>query len=358
MARRRRGIKTYHPHNVATIIYALFALGMIALFVMPFIQPMFTFVSEGEEALAFTGFDFVKVGLCQYLPTFKGPLQEAFVAYFNAANPDNQLLQIIIRFHGIVELVIVGIMALVAIFALVEFILAALLLIIGKSNKPKNIKTFAWLMFWFYALALGVLFMYFFFYQQIAAFAEVEIKISYVIMTYVYLGAMFVVALILTIINRAYFKDRVALDRKEDEPLYSISDSDVPQSSQINNPDDRSVIIQTKTPGANPNSIITVGNSAYAKNPEIASATIPEGIVSLGSSAFANCINMVAVELPSTIREIGFNCFFNTPKLTSITFNGPIEKWKIIKRGSNWLMKSGTRTVQCTDGKINVNPRH
>lgn len=351
---RRRGIKTYHPHNIATIIYAVFALGMIALFAMPFIQPMFTFASAGEEALVFTGVDFVKVGLCQYLPTLKGPLQEAFVAYFNEANPDNQLLQIIIKFHGIVELVIVGVMALVAIFALVEFILAALLLIIGKSNKPKNIKTFAWLMFWFYALSLGLLFMYFFFYQQIAAFAEVEIKINFVIMTFVYLGAMFVVAIILTIINSAYFKDRVAIGRNDKLETYTIADT---SDQNGTNPNNGGVQIQTRNP-VNPNGIITVGESAYAKNVEITSATIPEGIMSLGSSAFANCVNMNTVNLPESIREIGFNCFFNTPKLTNIIYNGTVERWKIIKRGSNWLMKSGTRTVQCTDGKINVNPRH
>ena len=353
---RRRGVKTYHPHNVATIIYGLLALAMVAVFALPFIQPLFNFAKEGEEAIVFTGLDFVKVGLSKFLSSLKGEKQEAFLYYLTVAVPDNDLLKMIIKFHWIVELAIVGFLALAALFAFIEFFVGAFWLVIGKSDKAKTAKTLAWLIFWLYAFAFGLLFMYFFFYQQIVAFAEITIKITFTLYSYVFLGAMFVIAFIMMIINRAYFKDRVAIDRKEDEKVYTISDTT--ESTQTVSQDDRSVRIQTKTPGANPNGIITVGENAYAKNPEIASATIPEGIISLGSSAFANCVNMVAVELPSTIKEIGFNCFFNTPKLTSITFNGPIEKWKNIKRGSNWLMKSGTRTVQCTDGKINVNPRH
>ena len=104
--------------------------------------------------------------------------------------------------------------------------------------------------------------------------------------------------------------------------------------------------------------VITIGDRAYAKNVELTVVNIPEGIVSLGSSAFANCINLTTISLPSSLKEIGFNCFFNTPKLTSINYNGTLDQWKSIKRGLNWLTKSGTRVVKCLNGQMNVNPNH
>lgn len=370
MARTRRAIKTYHPHNFATIIYGLFALGMVALFVVPFLQPFFNFAIEGGETVSYTAFDYVKIALSKFIPAFNGEKQVLFLSYYDIATPDNELLKIIMRFHNIIELVILGFMALVAIFAVVEFFVGFFWIILGKSNKSKRAKSLAWAMFWFYAIALGLLFMYFFFYQQIITFAGATVSINYVLMTFVYLGGMFVVAFIMMIINRAYFKDRVSIDKKGDERLYTVSDTSENQNAPqpqapiyvqqqyapVNN--NAGVIVETRNPNVNPNGIITVGENAYAKNVEITSATVPEGIISLGSSAFANCVNLVTINLPETLREIGFNCFFNTPKLTNIIFNGSVEKWKIIKRGSNWLMKSGTRTVQCKDGKINVNPRH
>ena len=97
---------------------------------------------------------------------------------------------------------------------------------------------------------------------------------------------------------------------------------------------------------------------ATKKNIDITTANIPEGIAILGSSAFANCVNLAEVNLPASLREISFNCFFNTPKLTRINYAGSVELWKTIKRGSNWLSKSGTKTVYCKDGQINVNPSH
>ena len=59
--------------------------------------------------------------------------------------------------------------------------------------------------------------------------------------------------------------------------------------------------------------------------------------------------------IPLTVKEIGYNCFFNTPNLKKITYQGRVQDWKRIVKGSNWLTHSGTNIVDAVDGKIAVN---
>jgi hypothetical protein len=205
--------------------------------------------------------------------------------------------------------------------------------------------------------------MYLFFYQQIINEVQVNagtsdnVALAFDFRSLLPLGAMFIINIILSIIWRKGFKNRVPLARKKRNDDYEEDNQPeiVPFAHTEPMPN------QSQPQQANNNnggSVITIGDRAYTKNTEITTADIPEGISQLGSSAFANCVNLSVVTLPSSLQEIGFNCFFNTPKLQTISFNGTVERWKCIKRGSNWLAKSGTRTVQCNNGKINVNPNH
>ena len=242
-----------------------------------------------------------------------------------------------------------------------QVLLSLFMLILGKSNHPKGIKTFGWLIFWFFAIAYGLSYMYFVFIMQIAG-EGVTIKPDN--LSLIALGAMFVGALFLTIIFRICLKDRIPLikskRRKDDDDDDDDDEEEVEVSPrQVNQEQNIPQEAQPVQPSVDNNqSVITIGNSAYKKNIDITTANIPEGIAVLGSSAFANCVNLAEVNLPASLREISFNCFFNTPKLTRINYAGSVELWKTIKRGSNWLSKSGTKTVYCKDGQINVNPSH
>lgn len=355
MARKRKkGIKTYHPHNGTTFFYGLFALLLVGLYVAFFFLPMFNFVKDAESPIAFTGLDIIKLGLASFVPFFKGDAQNTFLIYFDQAHPTNDLLKIIVQFHKIIELVFVAFIALAAIFALFEFIFAILWFIKGKSDRPERTKSFAWLIFWFYALGIGLFYMYSFFYMQIAAFAEVEININFSLQFLIIIAGIFVLAFLINLIYHFYFKYRVAVDKKETTKTFEISDT--LQNNEINST--TQAVANNVNNNANNNGITAVAGIVYARDKEITSAVVPEGVLELGSSAFANCRNLITISLPSSLNEIGFSCFFQTPKLTNIIFNGTIEQWKSVKRGSNWLMKSGTKTVQCLDGKIKVNPHH
>ena len=371
-SKRRRGVKTYRPHGIATFIYVIFGLAVLAGLAAFVLMPMFTYTKNGVDT-QFNGLEFVGFTVRQYLPTVTQQFQpkyDTFLEYFGSTQPTNEALKVIFNFHQYIELAFGGLFALVAIFAVVEFLLVFIMLIFGKSNHPGGIKTFAWLIFWFFAVNVGLIFMYFFFYQQIIGEVQAAngtddtIAINFDMKFLIILGGLFVVSIILSIIWRAGFKDRVAMSRGKRKNSDDDDDEEgiVTFAKTQPMPDplqpEQQPLQQQPVNNSGANSVITIGDRAYTKNTEITNATIPEGIASLGSSAFANCVNLTSVSLPGSLQEIGFNCFFNTPKLTSITFNGTIERWKCVKRGSNWLSKSGTKTIKCTDGRINVNPKH
>ena len=398
----RRGVKTYRPYGPAVFTYAIFALLVVACFGVFAILPMFHFVEEGQEPIAFKGYEFVIYTIRRFFSSLSQPKFVTFASYFEGATPSNQLLATICKIHDFIELGLGALFTLTAIWALVEALLSLGFMIFGQSKHPKSLDIFAWLTFWFFVAAFGLSFMYFFFYMQITGDA---VKVNISLLSLASIGAMLVVCIILAIIYKFGFKNRVAFAGKKGKektatiedagtanPQENVQPSPAPANQQTQvvpepvpapAPESSPEQVQENTeeffnqeeqpepvPASNPETtptpspaqtgsdVITVGRLAYAKNTEISSASIPEGITSLGSCAFANCTNLHSVIIPSTIQEIGFNAFLNTPRLIDITFNGTINQWKTIKRGSNWLSKSGTKTVKCLDGQINVNPRH
>ena len=357
---KRRGVKVYKPHSIGTILYAIFGFGVIACLVIFALMPMFSCVKEGEEAIAFTGLEFLEFCFRKFIGGFITlPTQIAPFEAYLSNETSNVLLQNIQKYHEFIEWGIGAFFVLSVIWALFEAIMSLFMLILGKANHPKGIKSFGWLVFWFFAIGYGLSYMYFVFIMQIAG-EGLNIKPDN--LSLIALGAMFVSALILTVIYHICFKDRIALmknkrkdnDDDEDDNEEEVAPRQVNQENNLSNEAQPS----SQPSVDNGQSVITIGNSAYKKNVDITVANIPEGIAILGSSAFANCVNLAEVNLPASLREISFNCFFNTPKLTRINYAGSVELWKTIKRGSNWLTKSGTKTIHCKDGQINVNPSH
>ena len=100
--KRRRGVRTYAPHSFVTIIYPFFALLIVGVFVSFIFLPMFTYAPQGEVALTFTGFDFIKLCLKKFLPFLGMPIHDTFEAYFSSATPENELLKLIIKFRDFI----------------------------------------------------------------------------------------------------------------------------------------------------------------------------------------------------------------------------------------------------------------
>ena len=67
-----------------------------------------------------------------------------------------------------------------------------------------------------------------------------------------------------------------------------------------------------------PNSVTSIGNYAFYKCSGLASVTIPNSVTSIGSSAFYNCKDLTTVIIPNSVTSIGSDAFYNCSGLTSV----------------------------------------
>jgi Flp pilus assembly protein protease CpaA len=63
------------------------------------------------------------------------------------------------------------------------------------------------------------------------------------------------------------------------------------------------------------------------------SITIPESVTSIGSSAFYACSSLTSVTIPNSVTSIGSYAFYNCSKLTKTNYTGDIAGWCNIKFG-------------------------
>ena len=90
-----------------------------------------------------------------------------------------------------------------------------------------------------------------------------------------------------------------------------------------------------------PNSVTSIGNRAFAWCGILTSVTIPEGVTSIGNGAFIYCENLTSITILSSVTSIGSKSFYycdslskvlclgNAPKLGSDSFDGCSSDLKI-----------------------------
>ena len=71
-----------------------------------------------------------------------------------------------------------------------------------------------------------------------------------------------------------------------------------------------------------PESITSIGASAFASCSNLTLTSLPEGLTSIGESAFRKCTHLALTSLPEGLWVIGARAFQGCISLTSITFKG------------------------------------
>ena len=74
-----------------------------------------------------------------------------------------------------------------------------------------------------------------------------------------------------------------------------------------------------------PNTITSIGESAFYNLSSLNSITIPESVTDIGKSAFENCYNMTSITIPNSVKNIGDSAFYNCHYLTSITIPNSVK---------------------------------
>ena len=68
-----------------------------------------------------------------------------------------------------------------------------------------------------------------------------------------------------------------------------------------------------------PDSVTSIGNSAFTGCSGLASVAIPNGVTNIGNSAFYACIGLTSVTIPDSVTSIGNDAFRNCSNLESVT---------------------------------------
>lgn len=73
-----------------------------------------------------------------------------------------------------------------------------------------------------------------------------------------------------------------------------------------------------------PNSVTSIGTSAFVNCKELTNICLPNGITEIGKSAFAGCSNLSVIEVPNSVTSIGSFAFWETG-LTEFVFPNSIS---------------------------------
>ncbi len=68
-----------------------------------------------------------------------------------------------------------------------------------------------------------------------------------------------------------------------------------------------------------PASVTSIGESAFCGCTSLTSVTIPDSVTSIGDSAFNSCTSLTSVTIPVSVTSIGIYTFYDCESLTSVT---------------------------------------
>ncbi len=68
-----------------------------------------------------------------------------------------------------------------------------------------------------------------------------------------------------------------------------------------------------------PDSVTSIGDSAFSDCKSLTSVTIPDSVTSIGEYAFSDCKSLTSVTIPDSVTSIGDYAFYHCESLTSVT---------------------------------------
>ncbi len=74
-----------------------------------------------------------------------------------------------------------------------------------------------------------------------------------------------------------------------------------------------------------PGSVKTISHAAFRDCSNLTSVTIEEGVTTIGERAFARCVNLASITIPGTVTEISEAAFSDCKSLASLTIPGSVK---------------------------------
>ena len=366
----KKTVKSYYAHQGSAFIMGIFSLLFAGSFALLFFFPAFSLTTNSGGTVDYMGYEMFLLGAAA-VPEVRGvfPAEISFdnadviLNLMNAYEGNNFIFSTFKGFHNWVALGISAIGVLGLLLAVFVAILGLVWFIRGRTIIPKSVIIVGHWSNGLYDACVGLLYAYLFIFTEMGKEGSEGANAAMAIYPFVILGIHTVVFIVLRITHHFAYKNRVFEKKKKNENNGSkieIQKGTESNNNRVNNnqADDTSKEAEYKpvyTKGLPPD-LTMVGDNSFKDDKALTNAVIPEGISSLGSCAFMNCQNLETVTIPVTVIKIGPNCFNNTPHLTTINYMGTKEDWRTVKRGSNWLVGSGTDRINTRDGVLVVNP--
>ena len=87
-----------------------------------------------------------------------------------------------------------------------------------------------------------------------------------------------------------------------------------------------------------PNSVTSIGDYAFCNCVHLTSVVIPNSVTSIGERAFSNCSSLTSVEIGNSVTSIGYEAFSDCSRLTSVVIpNSVTSFWEAAFRGCSSL---------------------
>ena len=102
-----------------------------------------------------------------------------------------------------------------------------------------------------------------------------------------------------------------------------------------------------------PNSVTSIGYSAFINCTSITSITIPDSVTSIDSSAFGGCSSLKSITIPNSVTSIGYYAFYGCTSLTSVTIPKSvtgIDDWAFGYYYDNDYKKINNFKIYCYSG--------
>lgn len=100
-----------------------------------------------------------------------------------------------------------------------------------------------------------------------------------------------------------------------------------------------------------PDSVNNISGYALSACRQLDNVIIPDGVTVIDNMLFEYS-GITKITIPMSVTTISVDAFHYCSKLTDITYNGTVEQWKKVNKGSRWDESTGKYTVHCVDGDI------